>query len=60
MALKWILTHEEVTVVIPGAKNSKQAENNVLASEKNNISEIISDINQVYEDLIEHHVKDRW
>ena len=60
MALKWILTHEEVTVVIPGAKNSEQAENNVLASEKNNIAEILSDINQVYGDLIEPHVKDRW
>ena len=60
MALKWILMHEEVSVVIPGAKNSKQAENNVLASEKNDIAEIISDINQVYEDLIEPHVKDRW
>ena len=60
MALKWILTHEEVTVVIPGAKNSKQAENNILATEKNNIAEIMPDINQVYKDLIEPHVKDRW
>ena len=60
MALKWILMHEEVTVVIPGAKNNDQVKKNVLASEKNDISEIISDINTVYENLIEPYVKDRW
>ena len=30
LALKWILMHKEISVVIPGAKNSQQAANNVL------------------------------
>ena len=60
LALKWILMHKEVTVVIPGAKNKAQVEKNFQASDKADISEIISNINQVYEDLIEPHVKDRW
>ena len=60
LALKWILMNKEVTVVIPGAKNKQQAENNILASEKGEITEIITNINQVYKDLIEPDVKDRW
>jgi len=60
LALKWILMHKEVTVVIPGAKNKKQAESNVLASDKEEISEIISNINTIYEDLIKPDVQDRW
>ena len=60
LALKWILMHKEVTVVIPGAKNKKQAESNVLASDKEEISEIISNANTIYEDLIKPDVQDRW
>jgi len=60
MALKWILMHKEVTVVIPGAKNKQQAENNILASDKDSISEIISKINLVYDELIRSDVQDRW
>ena len=60
LALKWILMHKEVTVVIPGAKYKEQAESNVLASDKEDISKIISDINKIYEDLIKSDVQDRW
>ena len=60
LALKWILMHKEITVVIPGAKNKQQAENNVLASDKEDISEIISKINLVYDELIRSDVQDRW
>jgi len=60
LALKWILMHKEVTVVIPGAKNKEQAESNVLASDKENISEIVLNINKIYEDLIKSDVQDRW
>jgi len=60
LALKWILMHKEVTVVIPGAKNKKQAESNILASDKEEISEIISNINTIYEDLIKFDVQNRW
>ena len=60
LALKWILMHKEVTIVIPGAKNQEQAQNNVLASDKQEISEIVSSINKIYEDLIKSDVQDRW
>lgn len=60
LALKWILMHEEVTVVIPGAKNKLQVENNVMASDKGNITEIMSKINLVYDELIKFDVQDRW
>ena len=38
LALKWILMHKEVSVVIPGGKNKQQAANNVKASELNDIN----------------------
>ena len=60
LALKWILMHKEVTVVIPGAKNKEQVEKNFMASDKNDISEIIKNINQVYEELIKPDVESRW
>jgi aryl-alcohol dehydrogenase-like predicted oxidoreductase len=60
LALKWILMHEEVTVVIPGAKNKLQVENNLMASDKSDITEIMSKINHVYDELIKFEVQDRW
>ena len=60
LALKWILMHKEVTVVIPGAKNKSQVENNLMASDKDDISEIITNINQVYDELIRPDVEGRW
>ena len=52
LALKWILMHKEISVVIPGAKNSQQATNNVKASELNDINNLMTNINLVYEELI--------
>ena len=60
LALKWILMHKEVTVVIPGAKNKMQVEKNLMASDKDDISEIITNINQVYDELIKPDVEGRW
>jgi aryl-alcohol dehydrogenase-like predicted oxidoreductase len=60
LALKWILMHKEVTVVIPGAKNKTQVENNLMASDKDDISGIITNINQVYDELIKPDVEGRW
>ena len=60
LALKWILMHKEVTVVIPGAKNKEQVEKNFMASDKDDISEIISKINLVYDELIKSDVHGRW
>ena len=61
LALKWILMHREVSVVIPGAKNKLQASNNVKASELNEIDSItMSKINLVYDDLIKQDIHHRW
>ena len=60
LALKWILMHKEITVVIPGAKNKAQVENNLMTSDKDDIFEIITNINQIYDELIRPDVEDRW
>ena len=61
LALKWILMHEEVSVVIPGAKNREQATNNVKASDLNDIdASLISKINSIYDDMIKEDIHPRW
>ncbi len=60
VALKWILMHKEISVVIPGAKNSQQARNNVKASDLNDISNLMTSINLVYEELIKEDIHSRW
>ena len=59
-ALKWILMHKEVSVVIPGGKNKQQAVNNVKASDLNDINTLMTNINTVYEDLIKEDIHNRW
>ncbi len=60
-ALRWILMHEAVTVVIPGARNGEQAKANAAAS---NLEALSSDVmaasREVYERLIAPHVHHRW
>ena len=60
LALKWILMHDEVSVVIPGAKNKSQALMNANASELKNIPSLLPKINSIYEELIKHDVHHRW
>ena len=48
LALKWILMHDEVSVVIPGAKNKSQVQMNVQASDLENISSLLPIINSIY------------
>ena len=61
LALKWILMHEEVSVVIPGAKNREQATNNVKASDLHDIdASLISKINSIYDDIIKEDIHPRW
>ena len=52
LALKWVLMHDEVSVVIPGATNTLQVEMNTKASKLENISKIMPDIQSIYENLI--------
>jgi aryl-alcohol dehydrogenase-like predicted oxidoreductase len=60
LALKWILMHPEVSVVIPGAKNKLQVENNVKASDLNEIGQVMSKINLIYDEMIKEDIHHRW
>lgn len=60
-ALRWILMHPEVSVVIPGAKNPNQATSNAAAADLPAPSdEDMEEVEQVYADLIAPHVHQRW
>ena len=52
--------HDEVTVAIPGAKNSSQVQTNVHASELEDISSLMSKINSIYDEFIKPAVQNRW
>jgi len=60
LALKWILMHDEVSVVIPGAVNESQVQMNAHASELEDISSITPMINSIYDELIKPDVHNRW
>lgn len=60
-ALRWILMHEAVTVVIPGARNGDQAKANAAASDLAALSaDVMAASREVYERLIAPHVHQRW
>lgn len=60
LALKWILMHEEVSVVIPGATNKLQVEMNTRATDLDEISSLYPKINSIYNELIKPDVHHRW
>lgn len=60
-ALRWILMHPEVSVVIPGAKNADQATANAKAAGLPPLSEAgMEEVAAVYDELIAPHVHQRW
>jgi aryl-alcohol dehydrogenase-like predicted oxidoreductase len=60
-ALKWILMHDAVTVVIPGARNAAQAKSNAAAAELSALSaDVMKAAEDVYGRLIAPHVHQRW
>ncbi len=60
-ALRWILMNDDVSVVIPGAKNRQQAEANARASGVNALSaETMAALKQLYQEKIAPHVHQRW
>lgn len=60
-ALRWILMHDAVTVVIPGARNGEQAKANAAASDLAALSaDVMAASREVYERLIAPHVHHRW
>lgn len=60
-ALRWILMHEQVTVVIPGARNPSQAQGNASASSISALNqETMDSVRDVYDRIIAPHVHARW
>ncbi|EIB97454.1 aldo/keto reductase [Pantoea sp. Sc1] len=60
-ALRWILMNDDVSVVIPGAKNREQAEANARASGVDALSaETMAALKQLYQEKIAPHVHQRW
>ncbi len=60
LALKWILMHKEVSVVIPGAKNSDQVLNNISASSLPYIENLMQDIEDIYNTYLKTDIHSRW
>jgi aryl-alcohol dehydrogenase-like predicted oxidoreductase len=60
LALKWILMHKDVTVVIPGAVNKDQVEMNSNSSSLDEINELMPEIYKIYEKYIKNDVCHRW
>ena len=60
LALKWILKHDEVSVVIPGATNEMQVDMNTKATELRELSNLYPEIENIYNNLIKPDVHHRW
>ena len=60
LALKWILMHDEVSVVIPGAKNSDQALKNISASTLPDIQNLMEKIENIYNTHLKNDIHPRW
>ena len=60
LALKWILMHDEVSVVIPGAKNSDQALKNISASALPDIPNLMEKIENIYNTHLKNDIHPRW
>tara|TARA_B100001123_G_C15283578_1_gene1014822 strand:+ start:118 stop:1104 length:987 start_codon:yes stop_codon:yes gene_type:complete len=60
LALKWILEHKEVTVVIPGATNKNQVSLNTNVSNLPSVSHLMKKIEKIYEEKIKADVHYRW
>jgi aryl-alcohol dehydrogenase-like predicted oxidoreductase len=60
-ALKWILMHEEVSCVIPGASNPKQLTSNLSAEDLPNLTEYqLYEVDEVYREDIKPLVHQLW
>ena len=60
-ALRWILMHPEVSVVIPGAKTPRQARSNAAASELPPLSaDVMERVARIYDEHVRAEVHQRW
>ena len=61
LALRWILMHEAVTVIIPGARTPQQALANIAASTLAPLSEsTMAAVAKIYDSRIRPYVHQRW
>jgi aryl-alcohol dehydrogenase-like predicted oxidoreductase len=61
LALRWILMHEAVSVVIPGAKTVRQALDNMAAADLPPLSdEVMQRLAEIYETRVKPSVHQRW
>jgi len=60
-ALRWILMNQDVSVVIPGAKNREQADANARASSVDALpADTMTALEQIYQQKIAPYVHQRW
>jgi aryl-alcohol dehydrogenase-like predicted oxidoreductase len=60
-AIKWILMHEQVSCVIPGASRPEQVEQNVAASDLPDLSQdTMKRVEEIYEERIKPIAHQRW
>ena len=60
LALKWILMHEAVSVIIPGAKNSDQVLKNISASSLPDIHDLMQKIEDIYNTHLKTDIHPHW
>ncbi|HWT94101.1 MAG TPA: aldo/keto reductase [Solirubrobacteraceae bacterium] len=61
LTLRWILDHDAVSTVIPGARNPEQAQGNAAAADRDPLGDDAhATIARVYEERIAPHVHQRW
>jgi aryl-alcohol dehydrogenase-like predicted oxidoreductase len=61
LALRWILMHDAVSTIIPGARSPEQAQGNAAAAELPALDDgVMARIAAVYEERIAPHVHQRW
>ncbi len=60
-ALRWILMHEAVSVVIPGARSAEQARANALADDLPPLApDVMAKIEEIYDRDVRPYVHQRW
>ena len=60
LSLRWILMHDAVSVVIPGAKNKDHVNLNTSSSNVNEISSLMDKISNIYTEYFFDDVHHRW
>jgi aryl-alcohol dehydrogenase-like predicted oxidoreductase len=61
LALRWILMHDAVSVVIPGAKNVAQARDNIAAADLPPLPpDLMARVEAIYAARIKPYVHQRW